>query len=185
MQGSWSVGTVETVTRGADGLIREAAVKYCNPTESTPRFTVRSIRSLVRLFNVEDGHWRQDMEEVAKMLKSLEVDMVVGAGEVTGNIGHSVRLPSDPTLCKCCCASHCSLSLHVARGVKLAKVEDFELPVVEPTVDCQEEFADYDLDKLDDYVRDESSILDLGEDYARDSFMGLITAVNMDLKLEW
>ena len=68
IKGSWTTGVCEEVTRGRDDLIREATVKYFNSTENTPRYTTRSVRTLVRLFNVEDSHWREDMAEVQKLL---------------------------------------------------------------------------------------------------------------------
>ena len=120
---------VDSITYGADGLIREAAIKYCNASEQIPRYTTRAVRSLVRLFNVMDGHWRQDMEEVQKMLRQLDVQVVIEEqAEPELNCDHLV---DDTSLCSCCCPSHCSLSLHTARGGKLAKEKDFELPIID------------------------------------------------------
>ena len=48
----WTVGQVENVTRSKDGEIRRATIRYFNHGESVPRFTDRSVRSLVRLFNI-------------------------------------------------------------------------------------------------------------------------------------
>ena len=76
----------------------------------------------MRLFNVMDGHWRQDMEQVERLLKELNVEAElekVDDEEVVPDADHALVTTMDPSLCKCCCASHCSLSLHVSRGVKL------------------------------------------------------------------
>ena len=54
VQGNWSVGVVDSVKFGRDGHIREATVKYVNPSEACSRYTTRSVRSLVRLFNIMD-----------------------------------------------------------------------------------------------------------------------------------
>ena len=110
IKGSWTLGLVEAVKRGMDGLIREATVKYCNASEDIPRYTDRSIRSLVRLFNVMDGHWRQDMEQVQRLLNELKVE-----AKLENSDDNNIQAThEDPTLCSCCCASHCSLSLHVS-----------------------------------------------------------------------
>ena len=73
VKGSWTVGSIEEVERGRDGLIREVWIRYINASENTPRFTNRAIRKVVKLFNIEDGHWREDMEEVFKLLKELKI----------------------------------------------------------------------------------------------------------------
>ena len=56
LKGSWTVGSIEVVERGRDGLIREVWIRYVNASENTPRFTNRAIRKVVKLFNIEKGH---------------------------------------------------------------------------------------------------------------------------------
>ena len=46
-------------------------IRYTNPGESQPRFTDRSVRSVVRLFNVDEGSWSQDMAEVERLMFDL------------------------------------------------------------------------------------------------------------------
>ena len=186
IKGKWTVGMVDSVTFGTDGLIREASIRYCNASEEVSRYTVRSVRSLVRLFNVMDGHWRQDMEEVQKMLAQLDVKVTLeeqaGAELICDHlVDGSDNLVDDPTLCKCCCASHCSLSLHVARGVKLAKEKDFEPPEIDVSLEMPTDHSEYKLDQLCDYLGEESSILDPECEPVGDCFMGLVTALNRDL----
>ena len=183
IKGDWTVGIVEAIKRGMDGLIREATIKYSNPSEGTHRYTERAIRSLVRLFNVMDGHWRFDMEKVAGMLKDLEVKVSVEKGHNSQVICDHIIITDDPTLCRCCCASHCALSLHVARGVKLVKETEFNLPEVDVMLATSQAHSEYMVDTLHDYLLDETSILGPGDAYSSDSFMGLITALNTDLKL--
>ena len=181
IKGSWTVGMVDSITYGADGLIREAAIKYCNASEQIPRYTTRAVRSLVRLFNVMDGHWRQDMEEVQKMLRQLDVQVVIEEQAEPELICD--HLVDDTSLCSCCCPSHCSLSLHTARGGKLAKEKDFELPIIDVNLEMFVDHSEYKLDQLDDYLGEESSILDPEYEPIGDCFMGLVTALNRDLSL--
>ena len=67
----WSLGLIDSVERGKDGVVRRVNVKYSNPNENVHRFTDRCVRSLVKLFNLEDSTWRDDMEEVEKLRCSL------------------------------------------------------------------------------------------------------------------
>ena len=68
----WSIGQVDSVVRSKDGVIRRVTVRYHNAGESFPRFTERSVRSLVRLFNVEDTYFVHDLEMTEKMIETLE-----------------------------------------------------------------------------------------------------------------
>ena len=178
LKGAWTVGCVEEITGGKDGLIREAKIRYCNPSEGVPRFTSRPVRTIVRLFNIMDSHWRNDMEEVRKMLKAKGIDVVVEDRESSENVISQVNL--DDSLCHCCCKSHCALSLHVSRGVALVKQEKFENPEVDIDIKFKQEGWDYKVDKIEDFCQDESSIAYPGEDFEGDSFMGMVTSVNMD-----
>ena len=175
---------MEDVVRGSDGLIREASVKYFNSTEDTPRYTTRSVRTLVRLFNVEDGHWKDDMMEVEKLLVAKNMKVVMLKSEVGGEVIHDRKKSSvgdeDPSLCKCCCQSHCSLSLHVSRGVNLVKQEMFEKPQVDVDMEVSQPEKDYKVDILDDYLTEEVTMCAPGEVFAQDTFMGLITSLNMN-----
>ena len=77
LDGPWTMGVVNEVTRSSDGVIRRVSIKYFNASESSPRFTDRSIRKIVKLFNVEDGSWRDDMENIQQLLKELSIDIDV------------------------------------------------------------------------------------------------------------
>ena len=67
----WTVGMVERVVRSIEGVIRRATVKYFNSTESSPRFTDRSIRKIIKLFNLDDGNWQANMDMVKKNLDEV------------------------------------------------------------------------------------------------------------------
>eukprot|EP00092_Neocalanus_flemingeri_P018101 GFUD01019591.1.p1 GENE.GFUD01019591.1~~GFUD01019591.1.p1 ORF type:complete len:2548 (-),score=673.50 GFUD01019591.1:927-8570(-) len=75
LDGPWTIGIVDEVVKSKDGIIRRVNVKYHNPTETEPRFTDRSVRKIVRLFNVEDGSWKEDMMKVQAKLSSVGIDV--------------------------------------------------------------------------------------------------------------
>ena len=56
LSSDWSVGQVDSVIRSRDGVVRRANVRYFNHSEKEPRFSDRAVRSLVRLFNIEDNY---------------------------------------------------------------------------------------------------------------------------------
>ena len=51
---------------------RPGWVRYYNHSEKNPRRTQRAVRSLVRLFNVEDNYFVNDMAAVEAMIFDLE-----------------------------------------------------------------------------------------------------------------
>ena len=73
---SWTVGKVVSVVLGRDGIPRRAEVEYHNPGASfgKKQITDRAVRSLVKLFNIEDSTWKDDMAEVEKVIKALKED---------------------------------------------------------------------------------------------------------------
>ena len=129
-----------------------------------------------------DCHWRNDMEEVGKLLKDLELEAVMN--EATAKIVIAEENKAEersPNLCKCCCRSHCSLSLHVTRGVTLVKQSKFKSPEVEINLQVKQPGWDYKVDKLEDFIREERFLVNAEDSFAKDSIMGLMTALNMDL----
>ena len=72
LSSSWTVGQVDSVIKSRDGVVRRAVVRYYNHNENVPRFTERAVRSLVRLFNVEDNYFVDDMAKVEEMLAGLQ-----------------------------------------------------------------------------------------------------------------
>ena len=184
----WTVGVIVNVKRGRDGLIREATIKYCNHSENVPRYTDRSVRTIVRLFNIMDNNWREDMVEVQKMLKSKEIQVDIEApvdstDPVRVQVNTVSRSGSEILLCKCCCKSHCSLSLHVSRGVQLAKQEMFDQSVVEVNLPVKQVGWDFMADRVEDYFAHETSLSSPSDNFGQDSLMGFITALNTDFNL--
>ena len=68
----WTIGQVESITRNKDKKIRRIEIRYFNHGQETERKTERSVRSIVRLFNVEDDYFVSDMEKVETLIKELE-----------------------------------------------------------------------------------------------------------------
>ena len=130
------------------------------------------------------------MMKVQELLKELKVNVnIEGQVEYPGDgtsekaaCNHATEISDDPTLCKCCCASHCAISLHVAYGVKLAKPADFDDPIVDVSFGTRELLWDYQVDDIEDYTDDEErTIMTCENRPIKDSFLGLITALNTDL----
>ena len=72
MSSDLTVGQVHYVTRSRDGVVRRVCVKYFNHKEEKPRFTDRAVRSLVKLFSVDDSYFMQDMAKVEKLIANLK-----------------------------------------------------------------------------------------------------------------
>ena len=68
----WTVGRVTDVTIGKDGAVRRVVVQFQNVNENEPRFTDRAARSLVKLFNIQDTTWVDDMNTVEKVVHALK-----------------------------------------------------------------------------------------------------------------
>ena len=72
LSNDWSLGQVDSVTRSRDGIVRRATVRYYNVgPNSGPKWTDRSIRSLVRLFSIDDTYFVEDMAAVERQMKEL------------------------------------------------------------------------------------------------------------------
>ena len=66
----WIMGRVDQVMRGDDGLVREASIAYRNFKENHNRLTTRAVRSLVKLFSIDDGCIQEDLSELQKRINS-------------------------------------------------------------------------------------------------------------------
>ena len=122
LEGDWQLGLVQEVVRSQDGVI-----KYCNASENAPRFTDRAVRSVVRLFHVDDSTWKDDMSKVQQTLKECGINVFLDAEDknpTSGNVvlyndtcllaPHSKVDTSAPAalICGCCCAPHKRFCLH-------------------------------------------------------------------------
>merc|ERR1719430_844511 len=74
LSSKWTVGKVTNVVRGRDEVVRRATVQYQNSNEEEPRYTDRAARSLIKLFNIDDKSWQEDMDIVEKLIEDTKVE---------------------------------------------------------------------------------------------------------------
>ena len=147
LSSKWTVGQIDSVERSKDGVVRRVKVRYYNHDENYARFSERCVRSLVRLFNIEDNYWIEDMAKYEKLVQELKtearkekVDPVLIVKNADGNYAVKSNAAAKPEMsCDCCCQAHCKLNFHSKSrkstiGVNLAKLdvaierEDIEFP---------------------------------------------------------
>ena len=66
---------IEEVEKSNDGLIRRAEVRYYNILENKIRFTDRAVRSLVKIFSVDDNNLQKDLHETETLFKDAGIDI--------------------------------------------------------------------------------------------------------------
>ena len=111
LSGKWTIGMVDSVSKGADGIIREVMIKYCNASEQNlgrgeqsgtlPRYTERSVRKLVKIFSLEDVNLGEDLAELSKRVSAVVTDLGV-SGEASSRLDGK----------DCLCDGYCGVSLH-------------------------------------------------------------------------
>ena len=74
-KGPWTMGQVSEVSVFSDLVIRRAGVQYYNAGGATAQHISRSVRSLVKLFNVDERGWREDMERIRKICEDTVLDL--------------------------------------------------------------------------------------------------------------
>merc|ERR1711867_42158 len=74
LSSKWTVGRVTNVVQGKDEIVRRATVQYQNANEEKPRYTDRSARSFIKLFNIDDVSWQEDMDLVEKLIEETKVN---------------------------------------------------------------------------------------------------------------
>ena len=102
LRSPWAMGLVHEVDVGRDGLIRMVTVLYYNASEPTnAQYTDRAVRSLVRLFHVDELSWSQDMDRVRDICQRYDLPLAPDSLHVF--------IPSTPPAsisCGCCCDPH-------------------------------------------------------------------------------
>ena len=119
IDGKWVIGKVESVRRGRDDIIREVDVKYFNGTNPVEQFTLRSVRKLVKIWNLEDMDLQEDLMELQRKFGDLPANLVNTEDEVVF-VGSSFRQENsqigskkEKRMCQsCCCLAHHLLGLH-------------------------------------------------------------------------
>ena len=187
LSSEWTVGQVESVTRSRDGVVRRAEIRYHNPGDVTdpdtrllltpPKFTDRAVRTLVRLFSLDDAYFIEDMAAVEqKLLRDTQglinfedrrvVQTVDGRYEMVGS-----NFAEDKT-CECCCEGHCSME-HVPYANNGAQVSAH---AVRPAVTLPE--ANLRLDPAGEEYDDYLLPLENGDELHR-----ILTAVETKFEL--
>ena len=97
LRSPWALGLVHEVDIGRDGLIRMVTVRYFNSTEpSKPQYTDRAVRSLVRLFHIDELSWAKDMDRVRYICQKFNLPLAP-----------DTQPPASPNMnCGCCHGSH-------------------------------------------------------------------------------
>ena len=85
LDGKWVIGRIEKVERGRDDLIREAEIKYFNGKNETPQFTQRTVRKLVKLWDVDEMDLQEDLDELGRKF-GLNSDLSKGNQNLNGNV---------------------------------------------------------------------------------------------------
>ena len=72
---SWTVGKVVSLEFGRDGIPRRAEVEYHNLGKffGQKHITDRAVKSLVKLFNVKDLTWKDNMVEVKRVKTDVDL----------------------------------------------------------------------------------------------------------------
>ena len=111
MDNRWSLGRIDQLDVGRDGLARNAIVKYQNASENFARFTDRSVRSLVKIWDIEDQNVDEDLGKLEAKLKNA-----FATSEILANVINYKEVPSSFSFTslglsgKCvCCFSHAKI----------------------------------------------------------------------------
>ena len=126
LDSKWTLGTVDQLVRGRDGLVRRAVVRYQNYSEDFHRLSDRHTRRLVKIWSVDDQNIDQDLAELQRRLEMtergsalvvqlLEAPTVLHlpAAEPFNTDGEPAAFQSSPLIHSacgfCCCDSHCRI----------------------------------------------------------------------------
>ena len=185
LSSDWTVGQVYYVTRSKDGVVRRVCVKYFNHNENKPRFTDRAVRSLVRLFNIEDTYYMNDMAKVDKLITELRKDEVprkVETSTLQRNSDDTYKIKgSVSTVCGCCCTGHCKLNIHNVGRALLGVSPDHKMTKVDVNFPMIYEGDLFDTADISDYENEhiKPSVLLGKRDAFYDMFMALETNFNL------
>ena len=67
----WIIGIVDQLIRSRDGRFRRVIVKYQNYNEETPRLTDRSVRKLIRIYDIDEYVLQNDLSEFLRRLDGI------------------------------------------------------------------------------------------------------------------
>ena len=118
---SWSLGTVDQLVQSRDGLARRAILRYQNPQENFHRVSDRHIRSVVKIWSVDDQNVDEDLAALQRRLRLTVrgaelVDQLLVHGDQGPAVPATDLLHLDQVLAaaswacmSCCCQSHCQI----------------------------------------------------------------------------
>ena len=187
LSSSWTVGQIESVERSTDGIVRRVHIRYFNAGENVPRYSPRCVRSICRLFNIEDSYWVKDMaksEELVKELQRKERKDKVKPIKIVKTTDGDFKVDDGVTSkrCNCCCLGHCALAkeYHSETNGKVIRVDLATLD----TIDAKEfEFPNiFEKDLFDDEFVD----VPYGNNFANelnDPFYKTLTAMETNFSL--
>ena len=104
LSGPWTIGMVDTAIRGRDDHVREVDIRYQNSAENKHRITRRSVRSVIRLFNIDEHSWRERLDGILRLAK--DTNLPAYAQPDGSPMPESVHLTTPTKSSHCCCTSH-------------------------------------------------------------------------------
>ena len=116
----WTLGTIDQLVVGRDGLARRAIVRYQNSTEEFHRVSDRHIRSLVKIWSLEDQNIDEDLAELQRRLMTTAqscdlLDQLLRVGpaghpQPMQGLGSAAAAAMFSSTCgQCCCDNHCKI----------------------------------------------------------------------------
>ena len=197
LSSKWTVGKITEVEKGRDEVVRRATVQYQNSNEEKQHFTDRAARSLIKLFNIDDASWQEDMDIVEKLIEDTKVEKkdskkvdtryrlkaTDGEESVQRRVGVQ-HLPSAKIAkskftrpcSSCCCLSHCEKNPHNDDKDEELVLADLDTP---SSIDVEvKNMLDRSWMEETEY---ETELLE-SVPQVKNKFMSLLCPINMDLK---
>ena len=111
------LGVVSAVERSRDGIIRKLDIKYRNASETQDRTTQRNIRTVCKIWSVDDWNLQDDLAELVSRLRKLD-----GGNQLVRQMQNVVQARRVATVADLrervvfCCASHSTSLGHTYSG---------------------------------------------------------------------
>ena len=198
LSSKWTVGRVTEVVQGKDEIVRRATVQYQNSNEEKSRYTDRAARSFIKLFNIDDVSWQEDMDLVEKLIEETKVNkdntmrdnsrFRLKAVDGEGNLERKVGVQHKPSAivaklkftkpCNmCCCLSHCELDPHHSDKDVVIEMNSLELPDTEV---IEANLLDRSWMEKEAYEAELQESVPLP--FVRDKFMAMLSSIHIDLE---
>ena len=68
----WMLGVVSAVDRSRDGIVRKLDIKYRNASETQDRTTQRNVRTVCKIWSIDDWNIQDDLAELLLRLKQID-----------------------------------------------------------------------------------------------------------------